>query len=83
MRKDESSEETDATTKAQKILKLCTFKVRPEKRGVKLGELLLKKAFWFAQVNNYDLLYITAFPKQGALIDLLEYYAFRHTASAP
>ena len=81
VRKDETPEETDATTKAQKILKLCTFKVRPEKRGVKLGELLLKKAFWFAQANSYDLLYITAFPKQSALIDLLEYYGFRHTAT--
>jgi predicted nucleic acid-binding protein len=58
VRKDETATDTDATIKADKILKICTFKVRPEKRGVKLGELLLKKVFWFAQANNYDLAYI-------------------------
>lgn len=44
VRKDESAEDTDATIKVEKILKICTFKVSPEKRGVKLGELLLKQA---------------------------------------
>ena len=29
-----------------KVLKLCTFKVKPEFRGEKLGELLLKQALW-------------------------------------
>jgi rRNA-processing protein FCF1 len=43
VRKDETAANTDATTKSPKVLKICTFKVRPEKRGVKLGELLLKK----------------------------------------
>lgn len=79
VRKDESRAETDATIKADKILKICTFKVRPEKRGIKLGELLLKKAFWFAQANKYDLAYVTTYPAQAALIDLLEYYGFIHT----
>lgn len=45
VRKDETGEDTDATQKLRKILKICTFKVRPEKRGFKIGELLLKKAF--------------------------------------
>jgi hypothetical protein len=53
--------------------------VRPEKLGVKLGELLLKKVFWFAQTNNYDVAYLTTYPSQAALIDLLEYYGFVHT----
>lgn len=79
VRKDEIGTNTDATTKAPKILKICTFKVRPEKRGVKLGELLLKKAFWFAQINKYDLVYLTTYKSQPALIDLLEYYGFKHT----
>jgi hypothetical protein len=48
---------------------------------VKLGELLLKKVFWFAQTNNYDFAYITTFEDQVALIDLLEYYGFGHTAT--
>ncbi|MEA3092187.1 MAG: hypothetical protein QOJ04_3529 [Caballeronia sp.] len=81
VRKDETAANTDATTMAAKILKICTFKVRPEKRGVKLGELLLKKVFWFAQANNYDLVYITAYKTQEALIDLLEYYGFKNTAT--
>lgn len=81
VRKDETSANTDATGKGAKILKLCTFKVRPEKRGVKLGELLLKKVFWFAQINSYDLVYITAYTAQTALIDLLEYYGFNHAGT--
>lgn len=79
VRKDETAANTDATIKVAKILKICTFKVRPEKRGVKLGELLLKKVFWFAQANNYDLAYITTYENQVALIDLLEFYGFEHT----
>jgi hypothetical protein len=81
VRKDETAATTDATTRVPKILKICTFKVRPEKRGVKLGELLLKKAFWFTQANSYDLIYLTTYEGQVALIDLLEYYGFRHTAT--
>jgi len=48
---------------------------------VKLGELLLKKVFWFAQANNYNVTYITTYNGQVALIDLLEYYGFVHTAT--
>ena len=81
VRKDETAADTDATIKARKILKICTFKVRPEKRGVKLGELLLRKVFWFSQVNNYNLVYITTYKNQAALINLLEYYGFKNTAT--
>lgn len=81
VRKDETSQNTDATQKFSKILKICTFKVRPEKRGFKIGELLLKKAFWFAQRNRYNLIYITTFENQDSLIDLLEYFGFIHTAT--
>ncbi|MCV0370798.1 GNAT family N-acetyltransferase [Filomicrobium sp.] len=80
VRKDETETDTDATTKARKILKICTFKVSPEKRGVKLGELLFKKIFWFAQANSYDLVYVTTYEDQESLIDLLEYYGFTRTA---
>jgi ribosomal protein S18 acetylase RimI-like enzyme len=79
VRKDERAGKTDAKTPAEKILKICTFKVRPEKRGIKLGELLLKQVFWFAQNNAYDLVYVTTFHTQEALIDLLEYYGFKRT----
>lgn len=81
VRKDETSGNTDAKLPANKILKICTFKVRPESRGVKLGELLLKKVFWFAQKNAYDLVYVTTYKTQNSLIDLLEYYGFQNTAT--
>ena len=81
VRKDESGDDTDATQKCDKILKICTFKVSPEKRGIKLGELLLKQVLWFAQKNDYDLAYLTAYPDQDALIALLEYYGFQQTAT--
>ncbi|TIP33581.1 MAG: GNAT family N-acetyltransferase, partial [Mesorhizobium sp.] len=58
VRKDETSTDTDAVTKVSKILKICTFKVAPDKRGVKLGELLLKQVLWYAQRNGYDLTYL-------------------------
>lgn len=81
VRKDESRENTDAKTSAKKILKVCTFKVRPKSRGTKLGELLLRQVFWFAQRNKYDLIYLTTYEDQVALIGLLEFYGFVHTYS--
>jgi ribosomal protein S18 acetylase RimI-like enzyme len=81
VRKDETPADTDAISDAKRILKICTFKVRPEKRGVKLGELLLKQVLWFAQTNNYDLAYLTAYEDQEALISLLEFYGFRKTGT--
>jgi ribosomal protein S18 acetylase RimI-like enzyme len=79
VRKDERPGDTDAKLPGDKILKLCTFKVRPESRGIKLGELLLKNVLWFAQKNRYDVAYLTTYPEQVALVDLLEYYGFTHT----
>jgi predicted nucleic acid-binding protein len=81
VRKDENASDTDATLIGEKILKICTFKVRAEKRGTKLGELLLKQVLWFAQINEYDLVYITTYDSQVSLIDLLEYYGFVNTAT--
>lgn len=76
VRKDETADDTDAVTPAGKILKVCTFKVSPEKRGVKLGELLLKQVLWYAQTNGYDLAYLTTYEDQAALMNLLEFYGF-------
>ncbi len=81
VRKDETAADTDAVTKAGRILKVCTFKVRPEKRGVKLGELLLKQVLWFAQTNNYNVAYLTTYKDQVSLMNLLEYYGFTHAGS--
>ena len=81
VRKDESRDNTDAKTAAKKILKVCTFKVRPKSRGTKLGELLLRQVLWFAQRNKYDLVYLTTYEDQAALIWLLEFYGFVHSYS--
>ena len=84
VRKDEEPSKTDAiTTSVEKILKICTFKVRPESRGIKLGELLLKQVFWYAQINAYDLVYLTTYENQVALINLIEYYGFTCTTTKP
>ncbi|SEK03326.1 Acetyltransferase (GNAT) family protein [Sphingobium sp. AP50] len=79
VRKDERQGDTDATLPGEKILKICTFKVRAESRGVKLGELLLKQVLWYAQSNNHDVVYLTTYSGQQTLMALLEYYGFRHT----
>jgi hypothetical protein len=81
VRKEEDLSDTLATLPGQKLLKLCTFKVRTENRGIKLGELLLKQALWFAQTNKYDVVYLTTFKTQATLIELIEYYGFQHTAT--
>ena len=83
IRKDESHADAGTEGVGPKILKLCTFKVAEKYQGEKFGELLLKKALWFAQHNKYDLTYLTAYPKQAFLIDLLAYYGFRCTKERP
>lgn len=80
IRKDETrSEATFVTLPGNKILKLCTFKMRPEYRGEKFGEQLLKQCLWFAQTNGYDVVYVTAFADKDDLRHLLECYGFRVT----
>lgn len=81
VRKSEQRSEATVKLSGNKILKLCTFKVREDFRGEKLGELLLKQALWFAQVNAFDLVYLTTKADQTALIALLEYYGFQDTHS--
>ena len=79
IRKDETRAQAGTEGLGPKILKICTFKVRDEFLGEKYGELLLKQVLWFAQNNQYDLAYVTAFPKHAFLIDLLQAYGFKHT----
>ena len=81
VRKDETVDDTDALTPAQKILKICTFKVRPESRGHSLGEHLLKQALWHCIENDYDLAYLTTYPEQEQLIGMLELYGFENTGT--
>jgi ribosomal protein S18 acetylase RimI-like enzyme len=82
IRKDnEARAESDATLPGNKILKISTFKVKEEFRGEKFGEHLLKQSLWYAQLNSYDLVYLTAFKdEQRILVDLLLQYGFKETA---
>ena len=77
--KEETRTDTDASLPGNKILKICTFKMQPRHRGEKFGEQLLKKALWHAQSNNFDVIYLTAFEKQTALITLIEKFGFKKT----
>lgn len=83
VRKEEHAGDTDATLPGEKVLKVCTFKVRPERRGIKLGELLMKQILWFAQKNQFDVVYLTTYPAQTTLIELLGYFGFDATRTSP
>lgn len=79
IRKDEKHADAKTQNVGAKILKICTFKVAEDHHGFKIGEQLLKQVLWFVQRNEYDLTYLTVFPKQEALIRLIEEYGFRKT----
>lgn len=79
IRKLESPEEADCTVKADKILKISTFKMAPDFQGEKFGEQLLKQILWWSKSNNVGVVYLTAFSKQDILINLLETYGFHKT----
>lgn len=81
VRKEETHAEAKTRHAGPKILKICTFKVKPKFRGEKLGELLLKQILWFAQRNAFDLVYLTTFDDQTVLIDVLQYYGFAMTGT--
>jgi predicted GNAT family N-acyltransferase len=81
VRKEETHAQARTRHTGPKILKVCTFKVKPKFRGEKLGELLLKQILWFAQRNAFDLVYLTTFDNQTVLIDVLQYYGFAKTGT--
>ena len=77
--KSEDRNDTTATFPGEKILKICTFKVSERHLGEKFGELLLKQVLWFAQRNQYQIAYLTVYPRHVILISLLEEFGFRRT----
>ena len=81
VRKEETYAQAGTRHPGPKILKVCTFKVKPKFRGEKLGELLLKQILWFAQRNTFDLVYLTTFESQAVLIEVLQYYGFAMTGT--
>lgn len=66
----------------QKILKICTFKIKEKYRGEKFGEQLLKQILWWAHKNSYDVVYLTIYPKHKNLVDLLFQYGFESIGRA-
>src|SRR5271169_3471871 len=81
VRKEETHAEALTRYRGNKILKICTFKVKPQFRGEKLGALLLKQALWFAQRNSYDVIYLTTYSDQIFLIRILDYFGFEMTGT--
>jgi ribosomal protein S18 acetylase RimI-like enzyme len=79
IRKDETHAEAGTRSVGDRVLKLCTFKMKLEYQGEKFGEQLLKKALWFAQSNGYEVVYLTVFPKHQFLIELLKPFGFEAT----
>jgi predicted nucleic acid-binding protein/ribosomal protein S18 acetylase RimI-like enzyme len=61
----------------EKTLKICTFKVSEDARGLKVGELLLKMAFEYCIKNNLTTTYLTTYPKKEYLRILLEDFGFK------
>lgn len=57
-----------------KRVKIGTFKINPH--GTRLGERFIKKMFDYAIINNVDAIYVTAFSKHAALIQLFQKYGF-------
>lgn len=63
-----------------KVLKVCTFKVAPQARGIKRGELLLWAVFQYARANAYDSIFIEVFDRELVLIAMLEAFGFHKIA---
>ncbi|KSW29241.1 hypothetical protein [Cellulomonas sp. B6] len=74
-------EQAGTTPFPGKVLKLCTFKVAPHAFGRAYGELLLKALFGHMHAGAHDTVFVTTYPKQDRLIELLEDFGFvRHNA---
>lgn len=76
LKNDIASSEKFFLSSPNKILKICTFKIKDEYRGEKLGEQLIKQILWWASKNAYDFVYLTVYPKHRYLIDMLVLYGF-------
>ena len=62
---------------SDKILKICLFKVASHAQGLKLGERLLKIAFYYAEANHIRDIYLTHFCSENDyLVALIENYGF-------
>ncbi len=62
-----------------KTLKICSFKVSDDFHGFRLGELILKAIFAYAETNRYASTFVTVLPKYQDLLDLLVDFGFTDT----
>ncbi len=69
------------TGQSGKTLKLCTFKVSNSYSGNRYGELLLKVAFDYCELNDYKHMYFTVLPKYDGLIAFAESFGFAFAPS--
>lgn len=77
--KQENQTEAGLDNLGDKVFKICTLKVGDNARGEKFGEQLLKQCLWYAQRNVFELVYLTVFPKQQALILMIGRLGFEET----
>lgn len=68
--------DADVDLGVEKYLKICVLKVSEHHAGFRLGELLLKKALRYAVKNGFEAVYLTAYPKHTALVQLLKSVGF-------
>lgn len=63
-----------------RVLKICTFKVAAQARGVKRGELLLWAIIEHARVNGFDSAFVEVFENELEIASLFESFGFERIA---
>lgn len=79
--KEETQSEAARGVSGSRIFKISTFKVSEAYRGGRLGEQLLRQCLCYGYDAGYDTLYLTVFPKQQGLRELIRYYGFRRVST--
>lgn len=74
MEKTDYVDDVTPIIKANRILKVGTFKINAH--GTKMGEQFLKVLFDYAVNKKADVCYVTVFEKHKGLIDLISKYGF-------
>ena len=74
---------SDGDIPCEIALKICTFKVSDEARGVKFGERLLRSVFEKCYSEVIPFIYLTTGSIQESLIKLLEEFGFHLPVQSP
>lgn len=61
----------------RKRMKIGTLKLSEERQGVRLGEGVMGLSLWQWQKSDAEEIYVTVFPQQKMLIDLLQKFGFK------